>query len=184
MSWTVVRAGEAASQPWRNGGGVTRELLAWPSTQGWSVRVSLADVECNGPFSAFPGIERWFAVLSGAGVRLAVDGASHRLTPSGMPLRFDGAAQVDCELLDGATRDLNLMVRDRQARMDRVSGTRSAKGGPGWLVAAFANEHDAMLACGAERLHLAAGSLAWRILDSSARVELVGDDALWMEVKP
>ena len=57
-------------QPWRNGGGVTRELLAWPDGGDWRVRVSVADIDADGPFSAFPGVERWFAVLEGAGVAL------------------------------------------------------------------------------------------------------------------
>ena len=55
-----------AAAPWRNGGGVTRELLrlaARPATG--SVRVSVADIEADGPFSPFPGVERWFAVLRG-----------------------------------------------------------------------------------------------------------------------
>jgi environmental stress-induced protein Ves len=34
------------------------------------VRLSVADIERDGPFSAFAGLIRWFAVLSGAGVLL------------------------------------------------------------------------------------------------------------------
>ena len=63
----VVALMSAAPQPWRNGGGVTRELLAG-RTEDWSVRLSVADIERDGPFSAFAGVDRWFAVLSGAGV--------------------------------------------------------------------------------------------------------------------
>lgn len=95
---------------WRNGGGVTRELLAWPHAEGWRVRVSVADVDVDGPFSAFPGVRRWFAVVEGAGVDLDIDGRSHRLRRGDAPLAFDGAAVVHCRLLDGPTRDLNLML--------------------------------------------------------------------------
>ena len=66
--------------------------------------------QADGPFSAYPGVERWFAVLKGAGVELVVDGASHVLTRTSAPLRFDGAARTTCRLLDGPTRDLNLML--------------------------------------------------------------------------
>ena len=30
MSWNLVRLADLAPQPWKNGGGTTRELLAWP----------------------------------------------------------------------------------------------------------------------------------------------------------
>ena len=70
MSWQVVRVDSAAPQAWRNGGGVTRELLVWPNAEDWLVRLSVAEIERDGPFSAFAGVDRWFAVLSGAGVLL------------------------------------------------------------------------------------------------------------------
>jgi hypothetical protein len=101
-----------APQPWQNGGGLTRELLAWPAGADWQCRISVADIEADGPFSAFPGVERWFTVLKGAGVELTVDGQAHRLTRTSAPLCFDGAAVTRCRLLDGPTRDLNLMLRD------------------------------------------------------------------------
>ena len=35
----------AAAQPWRNGGGITRELLAWPvASDQWALRVSVAQI--------------------------------------------------------------------------------------------------------------------------------------------
>ena len=70
MTLRLVDLAATAPQPWRNGGGLTRELLAWPGSGDWVLRVSVADIEADGPFSAFPGIDRWFTVLSGAGVRL------------------------------------------------------------------------------------------------------------------
>lgn len=69
-----VRLADCTPQPWRNGGGVTRELLIWtrpnrvssePTGSDWSVRVSVADIAHDGPFSSFPGIDRYFAVLEG-----------------------------------------------------------------------------------------------------------------------
>ena len=55
MTLNVVRLEDAAPQAWRNGGGVTRELLTWPNADDWIVRLSVADIEKDGPFSAFPG---------------------------------------------------------------------------------------------------------------------------------
>lgn len=76
----MVGLDAVASTPWRNGGGATRELLAWPDPRDWAIRLSVAEVERDGPFSQFPGVRRWFAVLSGGGVRLRVDGVAHELT--------------------------------------------------------------------------------------------------------
>jgi environmental stress-induced protein Ves len=106
-----IRTEAAPRQRWRNGGGWTRELLAWPGGADWRVRISVADIEASGPFSAFPGVARWFAVLEGRGVELEVDGRASRVTPADAALSFDGAAPTTCRLLDGPTRDLNLMLR-------------------------------------------------------------------------
>ena len=103
---------------WANGGGWTRTLLAWPDSARWTVRISVADVEQAGPFSAFPGVDRWFAVLEGDGVRLATAGQAPVVVRAGDEQlhTFPGDAATDCELLGGATRDLNVMVRRRGAR--------------------------------------------------------------------
>ena len=109
MSFHVVRFEDVEPQPWKNGGGVARELLAWPSAIDWVLRLSVADVERHGPFSAFAGIDRWFAVLSGNGVRLGSPPKTVQRNDDAF--HFDGALAPDCELVDGATRDLNLMIR-------------------------------------------------------------------------
>lgn len=115
-----IHSDAVAPQPWRNGGGRTRELLTWPPGASWRLRVSVADIEADGPFSAFPGVTRWFAVLSGAGVALTLGHAEHRLTPASAPVAFDGAAAPGCRLLDGPTRDLNLMLRGVRGTLQRA----------------------------------------------------------------
>ena len=107
----VTCVDDVAPQRWRNGGGWTRELLAQPAGENWRVRVSVADIEADGPFSSFPGVQRHFAVLQGAGVALTIDGATFRVERNGAPVQFAGGAATSCRLLDGPTRDLNLMVR-------------------------------------------------------------------------
>jgi environmental stress-induced protein Ves len=126
MTTTLVRSHDVAPQAWRNGGGVTRELLAWPACDDWRVRVSVADIQADGPFSTWPGVRRWFAVLKGAGVELTIDGVAQRLTRSGAPLAFAGDAATHCRLLDGPTRDLNLMLRGARG------GLRLADDGLPW----------------------------------------------------
>jgi uncharacterized protein len=107
----VVRLADCPETPWRNGGGRTRELLAWPSAAEWQVRVSVAGIEADGPFSPYPGINRWFAVLAGTGVVLTLPQGEATLGPGSAAVAFPGEAAPDCRLIDGPTQDLNLMLR-------------------------------------------------------------------------
>jgi uncharacterized protein len=183
MSWKLVPLAQVPPTPWANGGGITRELLVWPRPDGWTARLSVAEIDKDGPFSPLPGVRRWFAVLSGQGVRLRMGGATHELGTSLLPLQFDGAAPADCELLGGSTRDFNLMLRNGTARMERVGGaSRPCKAST--LVAVYASRHAATVARDGELLTIPPNTLAWRILDSDGLVQLAGDDALWMEIDP
>jgi uncharacterized protein len=118
-----VRLEDCPFVPWANGGGRTRELLAWPRRDDWRVRVSVAEIDADGPFSSLPGIDRCFAVLEGDGVVLALPGGEERLRPGDAAVAFPGEAAPMCRLLGGPTRDLNLMVR-------RGAGTASMQRAP------------------------------------------------------
>ncbi len=107
----TVRAADVPALPWKNGGGVSRDLLRWPDAETWRVRISLADIDTDGPFSDYPGVQRWFAVVEGEGVELRFGDRSHVQRVGEAPLTFDGADAPGCRLLDGRTRDLNLMLR-------------------------------------------------------------------------
>jgi uncharacterized protein len=168
--------------PWRNGGGVTRELLAWPTAQEWTVRLSVADVEQDGPFSRFDGVQRWFAVLDGAGVRLDVAGQCHQLSTSSAPLCFDGAAPTHCKLIAGATRDFNLMVRGHTARLERVNGAHDGRVTAGCLIAGWSGRESATAILGDDTTELAPHTLAWRLLTGDGQARFTARDGLWMEV--
>jgi environmental stress-induced protein Ves len=110
---TVLRAVDHVRMAWANGGGTTYEVATSPagaSLGSFDWRVSLADVVADGPFSAFPGVDRILVLLDGPGMELVVDG---RLIPLDRldPVRFDGAADTSCSLVGGPTRDLNVMTR-------------------------------------------------------------------------
>jgi environmental stress-induced protein Ves len=114
----LIAASDAAPMSWKNGGGVTRELLRLPANgDDWTLRISVADIATDGPFSPFPGISRWFAVLSGAGVRLRWRACAKHVHARQAPLHFDGGDAPDCTLFDGPTRNLNVMVRSSHARV-------------------------------------------------------------------
>lgn len=115
LNTTLMRGVDLVASPWKNGGGVTREVAAWPEGAGLDTfvwRVSVADVAQPGPFSRFAGIDRTLVLLSGAGMLLDdADGHTHSLTQPLDIARFNGEAAIDARLVDGATRDFNLMLR-------------------------------------------------------------------------
>jgi uncharacterized protein len=182
MSWSFIPLASIPSQPWRNGGGVTRELLAWPTRKDWQVRISVADVTADGPFSRFVEIERWFAVLEGEGVALLPADRIHRLTPRSEPLVFDGGEPVNCELLGGATRDFNLMAAPGKGRLRRVRGSQLVLTSEPALVAVYAHAQGAQVMFGTEVVEVPAAHLAWRLQDEPLTGAVHGPDALWVEV--
>ncbi|MDO8418642.1 MAG: HutD family protein, partial [Rubrivivax sp.] len=157
----TITVDRAPATPWRNGGGVTRELLAWPDPADWRLRVSVADIERSGPFSPFPGVERWFAVTSGGEVELALPGGNLCIGPDDAPLRFDGEAAPACRLLRGPSHDLNLMHRRGTgvATMSRARATSRLDGGWAWQALYAADE--AMLDLDGHTEALPAGTLLW-----------------------
>lgn len=116
---SIVRAAEIAVTPWKNGMGRTRELAIHPrgaDLGNFAWRVSVAEVDSAAPFSAFPGVDRQIALLEGAGfVMRFADGGEHALIDPYDPFAFAGEASVDVTLLNGATRDFNLMLRRGEA---------------------------------------------------------------------
>lgn len=103
---SIVRAADVRPQPWANGGGTTREL-ARADDGAW--RISLADVDRDGPFSAFPGKDRLLTVVDGPVLGLAVDGETHVVEPQ-RPFAFSGDASVVATVAEGPVRVLNLVV--------------------------------------------------------------------------
>lgn len=186
MNWNTITLANIAPEPWRNGGGTTQTMLAWPSAEDWRIRCSVAQVASAGPFSSFVGVERWFAVLQGAGVVLTVDGKVHQQTTASQPLHFDGAARTDCDLIDGATQDFNLMLRSEEAqlgRMVRVIGEQTLTLHADEWCGVYTNHGATVLTAGEPNFKVAAGVLAWRQSTRACDIRLVGDDLLWMTAR-
>ncbi|MGX1480167.1 UNVERIFIED_CONTAM: environmental stress-induced protein Ves [Streptomyces canus] len=123
MGGDVLRWSEYRSVPWKNGGGTTRQvasgtlqapLASAEITDGFDWRVSVADVDAEGPFSAFPGIDRLITLVEGEGMVLTVDGTPHAVGPLS-PFAFSGDAATDCRLEAGAVRNVNVMTRRSRA---------------------------------------------------------------------
>jgi environmental stress-induced protein Ves len=91
-------------EPWHNGGGFTRTLIA----HGGEWRVSIAEVEHDGPYSRFNGLTRVSFVLRGAGAVLRGGGDIVTLSPFNA-VEYDGATAWQATLIDGPMSVLNVM---------------------------------------------------------------------------
>lgn len=113
----IVTPAEFRAQPWKNGGGVTHEIVRWPDLgdgdagQAYDVRISLADDRVAGPFSRFPGYRRWSWLAAPAPIELDVAGTRHVLRAPGDAIEVDGDVAIRCALPAGPTRLFNILVR-------------------------------------------------------------------------
>ena len=140
----VLRAAGYRRMPWKNGGGVTAEIAVFPEASGlddfvW--RVSMAEVASDGPFSAFPGIDRTLTVLAGDGLRLAVgEAGAVTLTPASKPFPFSADQPAHGALTGGTVTDLNVMTRrgraEHMVRRLHLTG-ETAFGTPGATTLVF-----------------------------------------------
>ncbi|MCX4535719.1 HutD family protein [Streptomyces sp. NBC_00841] len=146
----VLRAADRTAVPWKNGGGVTREIAASPEgapLDDFDWRVSLADVSADGPFSSFPGVDRTLTVVEGAGMDLMVGGEHHIVDEQYWPHDFPGDLETDGQLLGGPVVNLNVMYRRKRtaAEVAVVRGTLRLQAPEGGTVLAVALEDGAAL---------------------------------------
>jgi environmental stress-induced protein Ves len=178
----LINTREVAAMPWKNGGGVTRTIAVSPEGAGledFAWRVSIADVAESGPFSAFPGVDRTILLLDGEGMLLHGDeGPTFALTTPFQPHSMAGDEPVRAELVNGSTRDFNIMVRRGRARasvnvwfaVDSVTHAGPAlfycprglfKTGPASLQAGWA-------------CFVADGQIDWRVVPLNPEAVLIG----------
>ena len=150
MALRVLHPREYRRTRWKNHGGWTTEIASEPMpdpAQGFRWRVSIADIESDGPFSAFPGIERDLLLLAGTGIELDInDAAPMRLDQRFQRVHFAGEDAVGCRLLAGPTRDFNVMARrgvvSAEVHARPLNGTMLVFVEPGdtWLIHMFAGQ--------------------------------------------
>lgn len=132
----VIRVERYRAMPWRNGRGMTLEIAREPvagETFAW--RLSLADIDGDGDFSAYPGYRRAIVLARGNRLQLRFRGHGQRdLTPAMRGTRFEGDWRTTCKVPEGSCTDLSLIVRRgpgsrppsivRAPRMLRVTSSR------------------------------------------------------------
>jgi environmental stress-induced protein Ves len=148
----ALRSVDYSRTRWKNDGGWTTEIARSEDPRGadFRWRVSIAEIETNGPFSSFPGVVRDLLLLEGSGIELDIDDhASLRLSGRFERAHFDGESQVQCRLLAGATRDFNVMARRDAVRAEIVARPLVGamvvfpEAGTEWLVHVFAGHASA-----------------------------------------
>jgi environmental stress-induced protein Ves len=112
MRLTHLTARDYKRMSWKNGGGITTELLLEQGDDGSAAwRLSIAEVTKSGPFSDFSGYARTIMLIDGPG--FVLDFEAHpqkRLDRRYEPFPFDGGWKTGCTLIDGPVRDFNLIV--------------------------------------------------------------------------
>jgi environmental stress-induced protein Ves len=109
----LIRANSYRRERWRNDLGWTREIVRYPEeASDWGFRLSIAEIERDCAFSAFPGCDRHLVLLAGNGMTLEFDdGEGVPVLPPHGRIAFAGERVVHCRLQDGPTHDFNVMVR-------------------------------------------------------------------------
>ena len=161
---------DLAVSRWRNGGGETRELISYPpGAAAFEWRASIATLAQDGPFSAFPGVDRIITLLHGDAVALTAPGVEQRLTPL-QPWAFAGELALNARLEGGISEDFNIMTRrgQWQATVEVVTHAVSSPHGVAWVLA------GAWQLANGERLTAQQGA-AW--VDEATRLSPIGDDA-------
>lgn len=144
-------------EPWANGLGYTAVVLREPDDGNWQVRISIAQVESDGPFSELPDTQRLLVPLDAPMELRFPDGRTQHASRFGL-LRFAGSPAPFGLLPEGATRDFNLMLRggargELFARTLVDSMVLPPEAGARWLV--YLHRGGASVSLGGTSLDLA-----------------------------
>jgi environmental stress-induced protein Ves len=106
----IIKHSDYRLQSWKNGKGVTREILRSPPEGDLNWRLSMADIVEDGPFSNFSGFERTLILLSGEPIELKHnDGPTHKLSLL-TPYTFSGDWNTYASI-KAPGLDFNVMIR-------------------------------------------------------------------------
>jgi len=174
-SMKILRYDALIDVPWKNGGGITRNIALATCGVQTAWRLSRADVAQDGAFSNFSGLVRILTVVSDTGMVLESPGGQLDADPW-KPVRFDGGLHVYSRLNDGPLTDLNLMFDPSlcDGSVTTLSGPLVRKVGPletGLTALHVLKGHPTLSA-----KSLGIGDTAF--LDATATLDLGDDDAI------
>jgi len=113
----ILRNADYSARPWKNGGGTTRDIIVSPpgaSLDNFDWRLSLAQVDRNGPFSRFDNVDRTLVLLSGA---LTLHEGERRIDlVRNEPVAFAGERAIEATVGGASTLDFNVMTRRGRTR--------------------------------------------------------------------
>jgi len=117
----ILRSVDYVARPWKNGGGTTRDIAVSPSgasLDSFDWRLSLAQVDRDGPFSRFDNVDRTLVLLSGA---MTLHERDRRIDlVRNQPFAFEGERALEATVGGGSTLDFNVMTRrDRASHIAR-----------------------------------------------------------------
>ena len=159
--------------PWANGRGTSYEIASDRNeAEEWTWRLAMAPVNEDGPFSRIECVNRFLAVVEGAGMLLSVDRKKLQCQPMHV-VRFRGDAITEAMLTDGPSLDVNLMIRRKEADGEmaivsvvgplEVNSIVVAVGGSAQVQcgdsAIDLERHDSILECDAETVSLVSGTV-------------------------
>ncbi|MEN4903528.1 HutD family protein [Luteimonas sp. TWI1416] len=189
----IVPAAAARSVRWRNGHGWTRELFCAPALTAapsvddtaapWPWRISIARIDRDAPFSAFPGVDRELMLLRGGRLDLRVADRRVALASRYARHRFAGERDVAACVPTGGVEVFNLMWR-RDAYRARLwhlplAGALAWRADPATTWAIHLLAGHARCGSGVAHAALAAGDTAVLTgASASGRVSIEGEGAL------
>lgn len=111
----LIRKQAFVTTPWKNGGGVTHEIARQDRGGRMVWRLSIAEVDRDGAFSLFEGMERILTVIAGPGMDLVEVGSGEtRAALLDRPIHFSGDSRIEGRLPHGPCRDFNLIYDPSQ----------------------------------------------------------------------
>jgi uncharacterized protein len=169
----ILRSADYLARPWKNGGGTTRDIVVSPpgaSLDDFDWRLSLAQVDRDGPFSRFDDVDRTLVLLDGAMKLQDRNGRIELVRHE--PVTFEGERTVEALLAGGSTLDFNVMTRRGRVRhavrRELFSGHAHLEARAGTTIILFALEPGLIVGRDSLDTHDVAIITAQRVLVATA----------------
>lgn len=177
---TTIKRDAVEPIAWKNGGGLTQALLAWPSPIDWQLRLSVATITTDGAFSEFLGVTRWFTVLDGAGVALSLPDQTLTAGPESEPLMFNGNDACQAHLLDQSVSAFNVMATPAlKTTVGRFKGQTQPIRAAAGLLAVFGLTPSKSL-IGTTQIALQPHELFWCVTPEALDISGLDGQSIWV----